>query len=179
MDELHALWSLHEVRRYLWDNEVIDRQGIASLVAESLSLFAVHGYGLWGARLHDREELVEELVGFGGYWYFHTPPKLELLYGIAPEHWNRGLATEIAQAVVRYGFQELEFSEVWASMDASNVASASVLETAALRFERRAVVDGLETHFYSLPRSAFQPVGQLLMLVEDRMTFPFLDIIEG
>jgi len=155
VDELHALWSLHEVRRYLWDNEVIDRQGIASLVAESLSLFAAHGYGLWGARLHDRDEF----VGFGGYWYFHTPSMLELLYGIAPEHWNRGLATEIAQALVLYGFEELEFSQVQASTDASNVASTSVLKQAGLRFERRAVVDGLETHFYSLPRSAFQPVG--------------------
>jgi ribosomal-protein-alanine N-acetyltransferase len=63
VDELHPLWSSREVRRYLWDNEVIDRQWTASLVAESLSLFAAHGYGLWGARLHGREEL----VGFGGF----------------------------------------------------------------------------------------------------------------
>ena len=105
VDELHALWSSPEVRRYLWDDEVIARQWTASL------------------------------VGFGGFWYLHTPPKLELLYGIAPEHWNRGLATEIAQALVCYGFEELEFSEVWASMDASNVASTSVLKQAGLRFE--------------------------------------------
>ena len=68
---------------------------------------------------------------------------------------------------------------MWASTDAPNVASASVLEKAGLQLERRAVVDGLETHYYSLPRSAFQPVGQLLMLVEDRLTLPFLDIMEG
>ena len=155
VDELHALWSSPEVRRYLWDNEVIARQRTASLLGESLRLFATHGYGLWGARLHGREEL----VGFGGFWYFHTQPKLELLYGIAPEHWNRGLATEIAQVLVRYGFEELEFSEVWASTDAPIVASASVLEKAGLRFERRAVVDGLETLFYCLPRLAFRPGG--------------------
>ncbi len=153
VDELHALWSSPEVRKYLWDDEVIARERTASLVEQSLHLFAAHGYGLWGARLHDREEL----VGFGGFWYFHTPPKLELLYGIAPEHWNRGLATEIAQALVRYGFEELGFSEVWASTDAPNAASARVLEKAGLQFERRAVVDGLETLFYCLPRSAFQP----------------------
>jgi ribosomal-protein-alanine N-acetyltransferase len=155
VDELHALWSSPEVRKYLWDDEVIARQRTASLVGESLRLFAAHGYGLWGARLHDREEL----VGFGGYWYFHTSPKLALLYGIAPEHWNRGLATEIAQALIRYGFEELEFSEVWASTDAPNAASARVLEKVGLRFERQAVVEGLETLFYSLPRSAFQPDG--------------------
>jgi RimJ/RimL family protein N-acetyltransferase len=125
------------------------------LVAPLPGFFDAHGYGLWGARLHDREEL----VGFGGFWYFHTLPKLELLYGIAPQHWNRGLATEIARTLVRYGFEELEFSEVRASTDAPNAASARVLEKAGLRFERRAVVDGLETLFYWLPRSAFQPGG--------------------
>jgi ribosomal-protein-alanine N-acetyltransferase len=155
VDELHALWSSPEVRKYLWDDEVIARHRTASLVGESLRLFAAHGYGLWGARFYDREEL----VGFGGFWYFHTPPKLEVLYGIAAEHWNRGLATEIAQALIRYGFEELEFSEVRASTDAPNAASARVLEKAGLRFESRAVVDRLETLFYCLPRSAFQPDG--------------------
>jgi RimJ/RimL family protein N-acetyltransferase len=87
VEELHALWSSPEVRKYLWDDEVIACQRTASLVEESLRLFAIHGYGLWGAKFHDREEL----VGFGGFWYFHTPPKLELLYGIAPQHWNRSL----------------------------------------------------------------------------------------
>jgi ribosomal-protein-alanine N-acetyltransferase len=155
VDELHALWSSPEVRRYPWNDKLIARQRTASLVAESLSLFAVHGYGLWGASLHDREKL----VGFGGFWYFHTPPKLELLYGVAPEHWNCGLATEIVRALVRYGFEELEFTEVRASTDPPNAASARVLEKAGLRLERRAVIDGSETLFYCLPRSAFQPGG--------------------
>jgi [ribosomal protein S5]-alanine N-acetyltransferase len=153
VDELHALWSSPKVRKYLWDDEVIAHQRTASTVDESLRLFAACGYGLWGARLHEREEL----VGFGGFWYFHNPPKLELLYGIAPEHWNGGLATEIAQALVRYGFEELDFSEVWTSTNAPNAASVKVLEKAGLRFERRAVVDGLDTLFYWLPRSAFSP----------------------
>ncbi len=156
VDDLHALWSSPEVRKCLWDDVVITRQRTASLVEESLRLFAAHGYGLWGARLH----VPEKLVGFGGFWYFHRPSKLELLYGIAPEHWNRGLATEIAQALVRYGFEELEFSEVWASTDAPNAASARVLEKAGLRLERRAVIDGSETLFYCLPRSAFRPAGR-------------------
>jgi RimJ/RimL family protein N-acetyltransferase len=151
VDELHTLWSSPKVRKYLWDDEVIAHQRTASLVEESLRLFAAHGYGLWDSRFHHREEL----VGFGGFWYFHTPPKLELLYGIAPEHWNGGLATEIAQALVRYGFEELDFSEVWTSTNAPNAASVKVLEEAGLRFERRAVVDGLDTLFYCLPRSAF------------------------
>ncbi len=53
VDELHALWSSPEVRKYLWDDEVIAREQTASLVEESVHLFAAYGYGLWGARLRD------------------------------------------------------------------------------------------------------------------------------
>jgi RimJ/RimL family protein N-acetyltransferase len=77
VDELHALWTSPEMRKYLWDDEVITRERTVSIVGESLRLFAAHGYGLWGARLHDQERL----TGFGGFWYFRAPPELALRAG--------------------------------------------------------------------------------------------------
>ena len=53
----------------------------------------------------------------------HQPPQLELLYGIAPEHWNKGLATEAANAIIRHGFDTLGFERIEASTDAPNAAS--------------------------------------------------------
>jgi hypothetical protein len=55
VDDLHALWCSPEVRKYLWDDEIIARQRPASLAEESLRLFSAHGYGLWGARLPEPE----------------------------------------------------------------------------------------------------------------------------
>ena len=37
----------------------------------------------------------------------------------------------------------------------------------------------LITRSVLIPWLVFQPMGQLLMLVEDRLTLPFLDIMEG
>ena len=75
---------------YLWDGERIPREGTAEIVDRSRELFATRGCGLWGARLAGEVRL----LGFGGYWHFHEPPELELLYGIAAGHWRQGCATE-------------------------------------------------------------------------------------
>lgn len=150
---LHELWTHPEVRRYLWDDEVIPPQQTASIIATSSGLFSDKGFGLWGVRLRD----VENLIGFGGYWFFREPPELELLYGIAADRWGQGFATEAARALLRYGFETLQFAEVRGSTDVLNTASLRVLEKVGLRFDRRAVAAGLDTLHYRLTRDAFQP----------------------
>ena len=152
-DALHRLWTHPAVRRYLWDDRVVSREETAAALETSRHLFESYGFGLWSVVSHGT------LIGFGGYWFFREPPELELLYGIGAEHWGRGLATEVARALVRYGFEERGFLEVRASTDAPNVASARVLEKAGLRFDRRAVSGGLDTLHYRLSRSAFRPDG--------------------
>lgn len=144
--ELHALWTDADVRRHLWDGALIPPEQTAAIVAESERLFAQHGYGLWSAR--DRTH--SALAGFGGFWYFRDPPELELLYGVARPHWRRGLASEIARAVVDYGADTLGLTLIRASADATNVASARVLEKLGFAFERRATVAGIDTLFYEL-----------------------------
>ena len=151
VDVLHRLWTHPDVRRFLWDDEVIPHEQTAAIVETSAGMFRDNGYGLWGVSLGDAE-----LIGFAGYWFFRDPPELELLYGIGADHWHRGFATEVARALVRYGFEQLEFTEVRGSTDALNVASACVLEKAGLQFHRRAATDGLDTVYYRLGRDAFR-----------------------
>jgi ribosomal-protein-alanine N-acetyltransferase len=148
--ELHALWSTPEVRTFLWDGEIIPLDRTTSIATESARLFATHGFGLWAARLCGDAEI----AAFGGLWYFRDPPELELLYGVAAERWRRGLATEMAGAVVSYAFQALGHQVIRASTDAGNTASVRVLEKLGFALERRALTGGLDTLFYQLHRSA-------------------------
>ena len=143
-DELHALWTAPGVRRYLWDDEVIAPERTADVIAESERLFASEGYGLWAARHHGSEAL----VGFGGYWSFHEPPRRELLYGVAKSHWGKGLATELASALMQFGTEQRRFAEILASTDAPNVASVRVLEKLGFELERRATSSGRDTLFF-------------------------------
>ena len=84
--------------------------------------------------------------------YFHEPPKLELLYGIAPPQWHKGLATEAARAMISYGFKELSLVRVEASTDAANLASYRVMERAGMSFWRRETTNGLDTVYFEISR---------------------------
>jgi ribosomal-protein-alanine N-acetyltransferase len=146
MTVLHRLWVDERVRRFLWDGKIVPLEQTKDIVERNIRLFEEYGYGIWGVREHD----FIELVGFAGYWHFHTPSSLELLFGVASDHWNRGIATEASHCVIRYGFEVLDFHSINASTDVSNTASVRVLEKIGMSFQRRAVTDGLDTVFYSL-----------------------------
>jgi RimJ/RimL family protein N-acetyltransferase len=148
VDDLHRLFTQPGVRRFLWDDDIIPRERTAAVVERSTALFATHGFGLWAVSFKDRAAI----VGFCGFWYFHEPPLRELLYGIAPEHWNTGLATEAANAMIRYGFDVVGFARIEASTDAANTASVRVMERAGLRFRKREMTNGLDTIYYAIDR---------------------------
>jgi ribosomal-protein-alanine N-acetyltransferase len=147
-EALHRLWTDPGVRQYLWDGEVIAREKTEEIVRRSAELFETTGLGLWAVLPRDSEAL----AGFCGYWFFRDPPELELLYGIAEEQWGRGLATEAARAMLRYGFEVLGFERIAASTDAANTASVRVMEKLGMTFDRRAEIGGLDTIFYSATR---------------------------
>jgi RimJ/RimL family protein N-acetyltransferase len=58
-------------------------------------------------------------------------------YVFAREHWGRGYATEAAQRLVRFGFEELGLHRIFATCDPENRASARVLEKAGMQLEGR------------------------------------------
>ena len=63
--------------------------------------------------------------------------KADLGYEFSPEYWGRGYATEAAQAMLEFGFTELNLHRIWARCVADNLASARVLEKLGLKLEGR------------------------------------------
>ncbi|KAJ3482376.1 hypothetical protein NLG97_g7587 [Lecanicillium saksenae] len=51
----------------------------------------------------------------------------QIVYMLAREHWGKGLATELAGRIAEYGFKDLGLDKVYASIDAENKASRSVV----------------------------------------------------
>jgi len=144
LQTLHRLWTHPDVRRYLWDDEVIPIELTASVIERSEAQFAAQRHGLWLAQ----EKPGDAIIGFCGFWYFRDPPELELLYGVDADHWGRGLATELAQAMLRHGFEALGFERITGSTDFPNLASARVMEKTGMRLDRRVLRDGKDTVFF-------------------------------
>ena len=125
VDALLAFFRDPHVRRYLLDDSLVDREWVEEEVRTSGERFAAGSLGLYAANLR---EAPDALVGFAGFRPFYEPPVLQLVYAIGPEYVGRGLATEIARAVIDVAFTERGFREVRASTDEPNRPSVRVLE---------------------------------------------------
>ncbi len=59
----------------------------------------------------------------------------EMGYGIAREHWGKGLAREAARAVIEWAFSEFALAKISARADLSNTQSWRVMEKLGMRRE--------------------------------------------
>ncbi|WP_116999588.1 GNAT family N-acetyltransferase [Desertimonas flava] len=125
---------LPEVARYQdWEMPYTRERAEASMArSAAMDGFAVGTF--WTLTVVDAEsperilgDLVAELRWGGRVAYFG--------YTFHPDHWGRGYATEAAQALVRYFFDELGVTRIESSLHPDNAPSARVLEACGLRFE--------------------------------------------
>ena len=81
-----------------------------------------------------------------------------MLYGISRREWGRGFATEVALAMLRYGFERGGLTRMLAIADAENVASRRVLEKIGLTFEGYVLHEGREQARYAIQTEHLQTV---------------------
>jgi [ribosomal protein S5]-alanine N-acetyltransferase len=144
--DLHALLTEPGVRRYLCDNVIIPESHTREYLQRSCELWANESAGLWGVWRPGETNL----LGIVGYWYFHEPARLELLYALSERVWHIGYATEAARCMINYGRQHLGLTTVLASTDTPNSASIKVLERLGFVMTERRTSHGLDTSFFSL-----------------------------
>jgi RimJ/RimL family protein N-acetyltransferase len=58
----------------------------------------------------------------------------EIGYILKTEEWGKGYATEIAQSLIKYGFDELNLTQVVATIDDDNLNSIKVAEKVGMSF---------------------------------------------
>jgi RimJ/RimL family protein N-acetyltransferase len=63
----------------------------------------------------------------------HDPEWAEIGYRLRRSHWGRGLATEVALALMTHAFDTLGYSTVTARTMPANIASRRVMEKCGLR----------------------------------------------
>jgi len=122
------------------------RADVRASLADKRAHWERYGFGLW--LLRDRA--TGELVGRGGLQYTDALGgfAVEAAWAIVPERWGQGLATELAQASVRVGFDSLRLNEIIAITLPDNAASRRVMEKAGFAYDREIVHVGLAHVLY-------------------------------
>ena len=105
--------------------------------------------GIWGMFYADSDEFIGSclLRPFGD-----TSDKLELGYSLDHKDWGKGLASEMAKAMVNYGFSDSAITEIVACTTVENIPSQRVLENAGLKRDGNLLRGELDLPFFSLKR---------------------------
>ena len=121
-----------DVRAFLLDDVLVGPGWVEAEIAASEQRFARFGTGLWSVRLTAQPAI----VGFVGFREFLDPLELQLLYGLLPACWGKGLATEVTTRVCDYALRELGRDCITATTDLPNHASARVLRRLGMQVVR-------------------------------------------
>jgi [ribosomal protein S5]-alanine N-acetyltransferase len=153
LDDLHRLWTDADVRKYLWDDQVISKEQAEEVITSSIESFETNGFGFWAVLPKDEESL----IGFCGFRFFGEAQEIEILYAVAPANWGQGLASEAARAMMRCGFEDHGFDKIYAGADPPNAASFRVMEKIGMKFAKRPRINDVEAIYYVLSKKDFRP----------------------
>ena len=95
-----------------------------------------------------------KLIGYCGFLHHKVDGKdeIEIGYRLHPDYWNRGLASEAAQAVRDHAFRDLNLGRVISLIHPDNRASRRVAEKNAMKVEKKTVHRGFPTFVFAITR---------------------------
>ena len=76
---------------------------------------------------HKKDNVPIGTCGFGRIEWVDRNANIYLAIG-EPKYWNKGIATEVSNLLINYGFKELNFVKIYAGIFEPNVGSWSVAE---------------------------------------------------
>lgn len=104
-------------------------------------VYSYFGFGTWLIVTKDEGKIIGR-AGFNYREGFDTP---ELGYVVSKEYQGKGVATEVCSAIIKYGFEELDFSCISAFSARENIPSLRLLHRLGFEKDTSAAVIKLES----------------------------------
>lgn len=143
---LHTLFTDPFIRKYLWDDEIIELKKTQSLLADNEKHFKTNKWGMWKILLRD----TLETFGFVGLWPFYDEPQPQLIYGLLPAYIGQGYASEASRMITKYAFENLHFNYLIASMDEPNIFSRKVVNRLGMKLIGKRKVNDKSILFFEI-----------------------------
>jgi RimJ/RimL family protein N-acetyltransferase len=134
LDELFTFYSDPDVIRYIPDAPRTSEE-----TREEVEWF-LNGHpkfpelGLWATLYKE----MSQFIGRCGLlpWTIDGQQEVEVAFALSKNYWGQGLATEVATALVQYGFEHLQLSRLICVIDHDNKASINVATKIGMTFEK-------------------------------------------
>lgn len=161
VEKIYAIYSQHEVMKYV--GKIRTREQVEKYVENMLKNWQYNQFGMWAIAWKNEAKI----LGDGGLCFLDgTPPEIEVGYVLDKPYWHLGLATEVAKASLKYGFEVLNLNKIVAVADPKNVASRRVMEKAGMKYEKDAFYYNSDVVYYSISKSDYSSDGSLFVLHE-------------
>jgi [ribosomal protein S5]-alanine N-acetyltransferase len=156
LDDLCRLYADHEVRRFF-------PEGILSCAETEQELdWSIRG----SDELHPDLRLYAAVdrrtgsfIGRGGFvrWELDGTVEVEIAYMIDKNLWRRGVGSELAHALLSYGFSTLPVQHLIAVIDALNTASIKTAEKIGMSRQRSIVYAERECSVFAVSATDHKP----------------------
>ena len=152
LDAMLVIVGDPDVMKYLGVNPgtILTREEAKSTLERMIEFWTEHGFGRWAVT----GKADDKLIGLCGFRLLDDTP--ELFYAFAKASWGKGLATEAARALLRYGFEHLCFENIVAAVRPANIASINVITKIGMRYETEISHYGINALRYLITRDDYQ-----------------------
>ncbi len=158
LNDLYHLLSDPDVVKYVGNGKPVSLAETETALMSFGKHWERHGFGRWAVF----EKSTQKWIGFGGLRMLIDTP--EVVYHLAKKHWGLGLATEMARASLRYGFENHGFDRIVAVAMPGNTRSIRVMEKIGMVYEGLANYYDIGVVQYSISRLDYQPDGSFYLL---------------
>ncbi|MCP4443588.1 MAG: GNAT family N-acetyltransferase [Aureispira sp.] len=117
------------VHKYLRNNPVTSLEQSKVMIKHVRKQYQENGIGRWAII----DKITNDFVGWTGLklennTVLNIQNYYDLGYRLKQEYWGKGIATETAIASLKYGFEQMGLSEIYAVAHTQNIASNAILQ---------------------------------------------------
>jgi ribosomal-protein-alanine N-acetyltransferase len=150
LDGMFDLDSNPKVHKFLGNSPIKTLEEAKDMINNIRAQYQKFGIGRWA--IADKES--DEFIGWTG---FKREEKLrpdriyiDLGYRLREKFWGQGIATETALACLNYGFDTLNYDQIFACADINHTASNRVLQKIGLKYIEDFEFEDFTLHWYGI-----------------------------
>lgn len=156
IDGMYELDSNPEVHKYLGNQPIGHKEQLVDVINFIRQQYLDHGIGRWA--IIDKK--TQDFVGWAGLKFVTNDTNnhihyYDLGYRLIQRYWEKGIATEVAQACLQYGFEQLNLKEIYAMADANNEGSNHILRKLGFCQIESFDLEGILHFWYKIEKSEF------------------------
>ncbi len=133
LNDLLLLRTDSQVMQYIGTGAIQTREQVQEFIENAKPYSDEYGLGFYSVL----EKETNDFVGQAGLFHLGFNVKqsdIELAYRLHPKYWNKGYATELAKALIEYGFSKFSLSKIVAIVHPENERSRRVMERAGMSY---------------------------------------------